>query len=285
MSKEVNNLSNREQKNSSPISDMEKFLFKTASDKDFRDSFLKDRKSFLANPGLALSHRDKMILSTIPLNHLSDMIEKLSSRTSSRRNFLKGAASGALLLTGAVSPSFAGEKSDGRDIFVAQTLGTRPDYPENLLYNMPQPLTRAVGPPGDTIVYNYTGFGIIIPTDALDKETDITINMLYMGPGLNEQNNFFHLDVYRIYSEESEFLKDITIWFPAVNYSGLKAYFYKDRTITTSADDVKLWTNKEIWNSISDESIWEPISVEIKKNYYAVFKTKTCGIYTAGYFK
>lgn len=278
-------MSNREQKNSSAVSDLEKFLFKTASDKNFRDSFLKDRKSFLANPGLALSHQDKTILGNIPLKNLSDMIEKLCSRTSSRRNFLKGAAAGALILTGAVSPSFAGEGADGRDIYVQQTLGSRPDYPENLLCNMPQPLSRSAGPPGATIVYNYTGFGIIIPPGALDKETEITINMLYMGPGLNEKNNFFHLDVYRISSQETEFSKEITIWFPAVNYSGLKAYFYKDQTVKNYVDEVKLWTNQEIWNSISDESVWEPIPVEIKKNYYAVFKTKKCGIYTAGYFK
>jgi len=263
---------------------MEKFLFKTASDKDFRDSFLKDRKSFLANPGLALSNRDKTILGNIPLKNLSDMIERLGSRTSSRRNFLKGAAAGALFLTGAVSPSFAGEEADKRDILVSQSLGTRPDYPENLLYNMPQPLTKPVGPPGDTIVYDYTGFGIIIPPGALNKETDITINIIYMGPGLNEQNNFFHLDVYRISSQESEFLKEITIWFPAVNYNGLKAYFYKDLTVN-DVDENRLWTNKEVWNSISDLTVWEPIPVEIKENYYAVFKTKKCGIYTAGYFK
>lgn len=278
-------MSNREQKNSSAVSDLEKFLFKTASDKNFRDSFLKDRKSFLANPGLALSHQDKTILGNIPLKNLSDMIEKLCSRTSSRRNFLKGAAAGALILTGAVSPSFAGEGSDGRDILISQTLGSRPDYPYNCTYNILQPLTRIVGSQGDTIVYDYTGLGIIIPPGALDKETDITINMLYMGPGLNEKNNFFHLDVYQIFSKENEFLKEITIWFPAVNYNGLKAYFYKDLTVKTCADGVKLWTNKEIWNSISDLTVWEPIPVEVKENYYAVFKTTKYGIYTAGYFK
>jgi hypothetical protein len=281
----VNNLSDWQQKNSSTLSGMEKFLFRTASDKDFRDSFLRDRKSFLENSNFSLSHQDKMILSNIPLKNLSDMIEKLGSRRSSRRNFLKGAAAGALFLTGAVSSSFAGEESDRRNIFESQTLGSRPDYPCNFSYDMPQPLTRTVGPQGDTIVYDYTGLGIIIPPGALYKQSDITINILYMGPGLNEKNNFFHLDVYRLSSQDSEFSKDITIWFPAVNHTGIKAYFYKDQMVKTCADDVKLWTNKEIWNSISDESVWETIPVEIKENYYAVFKTKKCGIYTAGYFK
>jgi hypothetical protein len=146
-------------------------------------------------------------------------------------------------------------------------------------------LSRTVGPQGNTIVYDYTGLGIIIPPDALNKPTEIIINMLCMGPGLNEENKFFHLDVYHISSQESEFLKEVTIWFPAINCSGLKAYFYKDQTVKTYDDEVKLWKDKKIWNSISDESVWETIPVELKKNYYAVFKTKKFGIYTAGYFK
>jgi len=85
---------------------IEKVLIKAAEDEEFRNALFLDRKSALENPEFSLTPQDKLILETIPPEHLMSnlkgIIEKLSQEKMSRRNFFRASAFGFGLVTGGV---------------------------------------------------------------------------------------------------------------------------------------------------------------------------------------
>lgn len=80
-------------------SNIEKILLKAATDEDFKNSLLQDRKLAIEKLNLSLTIQDKTILETISLSSLAGIIEKLARQRKSRRNFIKGAAAGVALIS------------------------------------------------------------------------------------------------------------------------------------------------------------------------------------------
>jgi len=183
---------------------IEKILIKAASDETFRKVLMEDRKSVLEKE--QLNPTDKMLLGTIPLKQLNNMIDKFSGYRSSRREFLKGAAASALFLTGFV-PAMAIAQDAYDELF---TYG--------IDHHMPEPhvleITKTVTSDGAVINYNYTGLRLVIPPDALDKPVNINIEAIN-PPDKEPEKSFFKGHIYKFSPENLEFLKEITIYFPA----------------------------------------------------------------------
>jgi len=229
---------------------IEKILIKAASDETFRKELMEDRKSALDKEDI--NPADKMLLGKIPLARLSNMIDKFGDYKSSRRNFLKGAAASAALLTGAfLLPASASLQTPIPNI--APPGGARPDPPV---------LSETIGPKGDTIDYNYTGLRLVIPEKALEKTVNITVSVDVL-PGKEPENVFFKGYVYKFSPEDTKFSKEISIYFPAFGGGyGMAGYVWE----------------KSGWKELPAEFSQSPM-----EQGWALVKSMKLGIYALGF--
>jgi len=220
---------------------IEKILIKAASDEKFRKELTENRKNVLEKE--ELNPTDKMLLGTIPLKQLNNMIDKFSGYRSSRREFLKGAAASAALLTGVLMyPAIAAD-----DNF--------------LIDEKPSVLSETVGPEGNTIDYRYTGLRIGIPEKALDENVTITVCVVE-SPGREPENVLFIRPIHKFSPEDLEFSKDITIYFPVQSEIDNMAGYR--------------WDEKK-WRELPAK--FSGLSMSYR---WAMVKTDELGIYTLG---
>ncbi|MEQ8191024.1 MAG: twin-arginine translocation signal domain-containing protein [Candidatus Eremiobacterota bacterium] len=223
---------------------VEKLLMKAASDENFREKFLNDRAAVLEHES-SLNHIDRNMLISIPSSTLNSMIEKFISQMTSRRDFIKGAASSAAFIAGAFvfPPSFASA------ITPAPPGGARPDPPV---------FTEQTGIDGGTVNYSYTGLKLIIPPGALSETVNISIRVI-LPPSKAPENVCFFGEVYEFFPADLRFSEEITVNFPCHGYDVTGVYFW----------------NKREWKSVPVESLTET-------DGYTVAKIKHFGIYTLG---
>jgi len=226
---------------------IEKLLMKAASDEKFRDDLLNNRKTVLEKED-SLTGLDKMILGNIPAGTLTNMIEHFIHQSTSRRNFLKGAAASAAFLTGA----FVLSSSMASNLTPAPPGGARPDPPF---------LTEKIGTDGGTVDYNYTGLQIIIPPGALSEPVNISVRVI-LPPGRAPENISFLGEIYEFSPEDLYFSKEITVKFP-------------DQPYCYDVNGAYYWKKPE-WHLMPAESLTET-------DGYKVVKIKHFGIYTLGY--
>ncbi len=224
---------------------IEKLLMKAAADEKFRDDLLNNRKAVLEEED-SLTGLDKIILGNIPAGSLNNMIEHFIQQSTSRRNFLKGAAASAAFLTGA----FVLSSSMASNLTPAPPGGARPDPPL---------LTEKIGTDGGTVDYDYTGLQIVIPPKALSEPVNISVRVI-LPPGRAPENVSFFGEVYEFSPEDLRFLEEITVKFPCHGYDVTGVYFW----------------NKREWKSVPVESLTET-------DGFTVAKIKHFGIYTLGY--
>ncbi|MEQ8186874.1 MAG: twin-arginine translocation signal domain-containing protein [Candidatus Eremiobacterota bacterium] len=230
-------------------SKIEKILLRASTDKNFRDKLLEDRESVIESREYLLTDVDKIFLNNIPPQKLNDMIEHFITQKNSRRNFIKGAAASmALLVCGTVmTPSLGRSYSAGMDTDTGTWSGDSiPGIDTGS--NLAPVLCKTAGIEGITIIYEYTGFSIIIPANALDKS--VTISITISEP--------FYSYVYKISPDYITFLKEIDLCFP----------------VPTHIKNISGYT----WNGTK----WDVIPVSISDRF-AIVKTKKLGIYTVKY--
>lgn len=264
---------------------IEKILFKAATDESFKYKLLIDRKSILEDPELSLSSQDKILLESIPDNRLRDMIEKFIIQRTSRRNFLKNAAATlALLATGCnvaatesstdeVPPPLVTHKPVPEPDY-SMTMGIRPEHTP-----IPTYIPVDVGTDGAIVIHPYSNLKLIIPRGALDKTLEIIIGVIpdgleykhgfYSGEEFNNKNNFSYIMPHEFSPQDLQFKKEISICYPIseLEYKKLSGLHL---------------TGKITWREFTEKSR-EKLSVETSKDGYAIIKSKKFGIYTLGY--
>lgn len=290
------------------ISNIEKILLRAATNKDFRDKILKDKKSVTENTEFSLSEVDKIFLNNIPPQKLNDMIEHFITQKNSRRNFIKGAAASAAFVISASLVPLSSVLAGG-DNNIDPTYGIRPDYPypeitpaEGIDIPYAQPsshpiinatpelyksiITEKIHAQGKTILYKYIGLKVIIPDDSI-KESTITIQLI-VPSGVNYKNNFIYLGLVQFTPINTKFNKEISIYFPLVKREGLAGYTLNEISYTkiyskiTADENLSKFISNEL-KAIPDRKFWKSIPAEISEGY-VIIKTKKLGIYTVGYF-
>ena len=240
-------------------SSIEKILLRASTDKDFKDKFLEDKKSVTENAEFSLSEVDKIFLNNIPPQKLDDMIARFISQKNSRRNFLKGAAASmALLICGTVmTPSLGRSYSAGMDTDTGTWSGdSTPGIDTGS--DLAPVVCKTAGMEGLTIIYEYTGFSVVIPANALDKS--VTISITITEPSTINSDDHIYSYIYKISPDYITFIKEINLCFPTpAHIKNTSGYF---------------------WN----RSTWEIIPAEISDRF-AIVKTKKLGIYTVKYLK
>jgi len=269
---------------------IEKLLILAATDDDFRNLLLQDRKSVIENPEFSLNKNDKIILANISLSRLSNMIELFLVQSISRRNFLKGTAASLAIISGGslLSSSLTSAAEKQNYPYEPHTEGCRPDYPpfSSTPVSVPPVSTEKVSFQGAEIVHEFSGLKLVIPYKALDKSVKVSIEII--APA-EVNNGFIHMDVYKFSPVDTVFKKDILIYFPTVKYKG--AYVYRLKKIIKESIFTPLVPDDTVGNiadelkAIPDKSIWEKLTADTSQKGYIVLKTKNFGIYTAGYFR
>lgn len=249
----------KEETRKSSNTNIEKILIRASLDKEFREILLKDRESAIEKSGVILSPVDDKIIKSIPLSGLKGMIEKFMDQKTSRRNFLKGAAASAAILTGAflLNPSFASDaKSE-----TTPTPGIKQETPSSDQEFTPLPdypvVTKSIDSNGGVVDYDYTGLRLVIPGEALAKSVDIEIRVIQ--PSLEPPENvFFYGLIYYILPEDIEFSQDVSILLPLSGYSeGICAYLLRNGQ-------------------------WEQLSTGISEGYL-IAKTRYSGVFASGF--
>jgi hypothetical protein len=147
---------------------------------------------------------------------------------------------------------------------------------------------KTAGPEGTEIYDSSSGLKIIIPPGALGKATDITVEIIAQ-PGINNKTGFIHMDVYKISPSDLSLKKEILIYFPTVKYKGVYIYrlkkLMKGNIFTPLIPDDTVGNITEELKIIPDKSLWEEFSADTSQKGYVMVKTKSSGIYTAGYFR
>ncbi len=271
-------------------SNLEKLLFKAASDEDFKEQLLHNRHSILEDPALSLSPQDKMILKSIPVVKLTDMIEKFVIQRTSRRCFLKNAAATVALLTiGCISEpidtsSKISETGDAplplvthKPVPTIDYTGTAGIIPDET--PIPTSIPVDIGPQGAIVIHPYSGLKLIVPRSSLNKTTEIWITVIpegleykhgfYSSEEFNNKDNFSYIMTHEFSPQNLEFKKEISICYliPDLKYNELSG----------------LQLVGEInWRDFEKKS-QKKLPVEKSDEDYAIIKAKEFGIYTLGY--
>jgi len=149
-------------------------------------------------------------------------------------------------------------------------------------------LTQKTGHEGAEIYHSSSGLKIIVPPGALDKTVDMSIEII-APPGVNNKTGFIHMDVYKISPSDLSLKKEILIYFPTVKYKGVHVYrlkkLAKGNIFTPLIPDDTVGNITEELKIIPDKSLWEEFSADTSQKGYVMVKTKSSGIYTAGYFR
>jgi hypothetical protein len=102
---------------------IEKVLVRAAADEAFRDGLLGRRKETLDNLGEDLTATERSVLSTIPDDSLNQMIANIDLRRHSRKRFMKGVLTAALITSAATATIIGNE---------CCSTGATGDWPEDV---------------------------------------------------------------------------------------------------------------------------------------------------------